>query len=244
MMPSALRMGGEDDPIDVPYDPVNPYYDANGGSADSFYEPPMEQREYYSAPPPPPALPANSKAIPFLPRPEALDGSLVGDVGFDPLGFSKTKEDLLNYREAEIKHARLAMLAAAGWPMSELLDAKIAYKLSLTPVVDATYRAPSILNGGLSRIPPAYWVFCFILTGIVEVIAAGEKYKPGYMPGNLGFDPIGLYPKDPPGQERMQLAELKNGRLAMIAIVGFAAQEFVTKTGVVVESPAFFKPMF
>ena len=42
------------------------------------------------------------------------------DVGFDPLGFAKNKEDLLNYREAEIKHARLAMLAAAGWPLSEL----------------------------------------------------------------------------------------------------------------------------
>ena len=25
-------------------------------------------------------------------------------------------------REAEVKHARLAMLAAAGWPLSELLD--------------------------------------------------------------------------------------------------------------------------
>ena len=25
-------------------------------------------------------------------------------------------------REAEVKHGRLAMLAAAGWPLSELLD--------------------------------------------------------------------------------------------------------------------------
>lgn len=30
------------------------------------------------------------------------------------IGFSKTKEDALKYREAEIKHSRLAMLAAAG----------------------------------------------------------------------------------------------------------------------------------
>jgi hypothetical protein len=45
-------------------------------------------------------------------RPAALDGSLAGDVGFDPLGFAKNKEDLWNYREAEVKHARLAMLVS------------------------------------------------------------------------------------------------------------------------------------
>jgi Chlorophyll A-B binding protein len=62
--------------------------------------------------PPKPKLPEKSESLPFMMRPPALDGSLVGDVGFDPLGFAKTKDDLLNYREAEIKHARLAMLVS------------------------------------------------------------------------------------------------------------------------------------
>lgn len=240
-----MAMGDEDEPIDVSAERVEPYYDTASVGANAFYEPPMEQQQQLYAPPPPPStLPANSKSIPFMARPEALDGSLVGDVGFDPLGFAKTKEDVWTYREAEIKHARLAMLAAAGWPISELWDAKIASKLALAPVVDGSFRAPSVLNGGLAKIPAAYWIFCFILAGTVEVIGASEKTKPGYMPGNLGFDPIGLYPKDSAGQVRMQLAELKNGRLAMIAIVGFAAQEFVTKTGVVVESAPFFQPAF
>lgn len=46
-----------------------------------------------------------------------LDGSLAGDVGFDPLGLSSVKEvglDLYWFREAELKHCRLAMLAVAG----------------------------------------------------------------------------------------------------------------------------------
>ena len=30
------------------------------------------------------------------------------------------------YREAEIKHARLAMLAAAGWPLAELWHGPLA----------------------------------------------------------------------------------------------------------------------
>jgi Chlorophyll A-B binding protein len=51
-----------------------------------------------------------SEALPWMECSPALDGTMVGDVGFDPLGFAKTKYDLINYREAEIKHARLAML--------------------------------------------------------------------------------------------------------------------------------------
>jgi Chlorophyll A-B binding protein len=60
--------------------------------------------------PPKPKLPEMSESLPFMMRPPALDGSMVGDVGFDPFGFAKTKDDLMNYREAEIKHCRLAML--------------------------------------------------------------------------------------------------------------------------------------
>ena len=104
-------------------------------------------------------LPAQSQALPFMARPAALDGTLAGDVGFDPLGFAKSESDLMNYREAEVKHARLAMLAAAGWPLSEVFDKKIAATLGMVPVLDASDRVPSLLNGGLGKISPAYWVF-------------------------------------------------------------------------------------
>jgi hypothetical protein len=53
----------------------------------------------------------SSEAIPFVKCPEVLlNCDLAGNVGFDPLGLSKNKEQMLEYREAEIKHARLAML--------------------------------------------------------------------------------------------------------------------------------------
>lgn len=55
--------------------------------------------------PPPPVM---SQSLPFMARPAFLDGSMAGDVGFDPLGFAKSESDLMNYREAEVKHARLA----------------------------------------------------------------------------------------------------------------------------------------
>jgi hypothetical protein len=192
------------------------------------------------ATPPPKAV--MSQALPFMARPAALDGSLVGDVGFDPLGFAKTKSDLLNYREAEIKHGRLAMLAAAGWPLSELFDRKLAAIIGAPAVVDSAERAPSILNGGLDKVSPIYWAACLALASAIEVYGMSQKKNANYTPGNLGFDPLGMYPKDSAGQERMQLAELKNGRLAMIAITAFAFQEFVNQAAVVESTSIFFKP--
>jgi hypothetical protein len=56
-----------------------------------------------------------SESIPFLRCPAVLvDCDLAGNVGFDPLGLAKNKELLMEYREAEIKHARLAMLVRKG----------------------------------------------------------------------------------------------------------------------------------
>merc|ERR1719446_816582 len=190
---------------------------------------------------PEPELPAMSQSMPFMTRPVALTGALAGDVGFDPLGFAKTKEDLMNYREAEVKHARLAMLAAAGWPLSEVFDKKIAFALNMNPLLDASDRVPSILNGGLGKVSPIYWVACLAAAAAIDVIGINisQKNEEGYFPGNFGFDPLGVYPKDEEGQKWMQLAEIKNGRLAMIAIFGFAIQEFVSNTGVIDETPFF-----
>lgn len=200
---------------------------------------PMEPEE--PSIPPPPEM---SLSMPFMVRPAALDGELAGDVGFDPLGFAKTKADLMNFREAEIKHARLAMLAAAGWPLSELFDKGIAKFIGLNPIVDASDRAPSVLNGGLGKISPVFWVSVIIGSGLIEWYGLSQqRANNSYFPGKLNFDPLGLYGNDPQSQKRMELAEIKNGRLAMIAITAFAFQEFVSKTGVIDETPIFFKPL-
>ena len=52
-----------------------------------------------------------------------LDGTLAGDEGFDPLGLSNINDlgvDLYWLREAELKHARVAMLAFVGLIMQEV----------------------------------------------------------------------------------------------------------------------------
>merc|ERR1719231_971216 len=57
-----------------------------------------------------------------------------------------------------------------------------------------------------------------------------QRLRPGYVPGDLGFDPLGLAPEDPAEFRTMQEKELSHGRLGMLAAAGFVAQEAVTGT--------------
>ena len=144
-------------------------------------------------------------ALPFSGRPAILDRALAADSGFDPLALADSKVQLYVYREAELKHARLAMLAAAGWPLAELWDTGIAKTFGLEPIIEENGgRAVSVLNGGMGMISPVYWVSVVLFAGAVEALS---EYKKGqakaadsqwmltgsYVPGDLGFDPLGLY---------------------------------------------------
>ena len=81
-----------------------------------------------------------------------LDGTLAGDAGFDPLRIAKDRETLFSLREGEIKHARIAMLAAAGWPVSELSHYTLASYFGTDLIsLGSEGRAPSVLNGGLDN---------------------------------------------------------------------------------------------
>ena len=168
-----------------------------------------------------------SDALPFVARPITLNRQMAGDVGFDPFNFADSEENLLWQRKAELKHARIAMLAAVGWPLSELFDKPLAQMWDMKPLLGFGDRVPSILNGGLAKVPPLYWVAVLAVASAIELKDTNN---------NDSND--GLYSKT-----RMDVAEIQNGRLAMMAIVGFAVQEFVTKIGVVNQTPIFFHPI-
>ena len=99
-----------------------------------------------------------------------------GDVGFDPLGLAnfdlsvdgatdKQRSAALvlrDYRDAELKHGRLAMLAAVAWPLQEQLNPYFAAKLHMPNLVAETGGlSPSVLNGGLEQAPVAASVLAF-----------------------------------------------------------------------------------
>lgn len=137
------------------------------------------------------------------------------------------------------------MLAAAGWPLAELWDRSIASVLNLpSPIAENSGLSPSVLNGGLGLVSPVYWVAVLGGAAVIELIGLKLKGNPDWLPGDYGFDPLGLYPKDAAGRTRMQESELRHGRTAMVAITAFAIQEFLSKEPVVRETPFFFEPIW
>jgi hypothetical protein len=166
----------------------------------------------------------------------------VGNKGFDPLNCATNMKTLKKYREAEIKHGRLAMLASIGWPFAELYHPFISKLTKNEYLLSSNNKVPSLLNGGLGKINPIFFMAIIIFTATVESIALSNNYRDDRMPGDLGFDPLKLYVnKDPYKKRELELKELNNGRLAMLAITYYAISEYLTNTAVINKTPYLFK---
>jgi hypothetical protein len=137
--------------------------------------------------------------------------------------------------------------AAAGWPISELLDRPIAKFFGIPSVLDDHDRVPSILNGGLGKVSPEFWGFCLGLCAAIDSYqnhrARSNAGNQNYSPGDLGWDPLNMAQEGTESRKTMQLAEIQNGRLAMLGVTGFAVQEAVGGQGVIDETPIFFQPL-
>jgi hypothetical protein len=170
------------------------------------------------------------------------DNLMVGNKGFDPAGFATSQEKLDEYREAELKHGRLAMLAAVGWPVSEYLQPILAKQYGAPDLLAAGEKAPSLLNGGFDRINPLFFIGTLAFTAAVENFGL----KGGFAdrePGDLGFDPLNLYYGSTEDVKySYRLKEVNNGRLAMVAITYYAFTEFFTGTNTLEESGKVFAP--
>lgn len=161
---------------------------------------------------------------------------------FDPLGFcaadGSSNEEVSEgkvrfYREVELKHGRVAMLAALGFPIAEQFhplfatdDAPSFSAFQQTPL--QTFWPAVVLA---IAIPEVFSVFTF--ENPASRSADGKPKQPwtiksDHVAGDLGFDPLGLKPTNPAELLAMQNKELNNGRLAMIAIAGMIVQEGVT----------------
>ena len=153
-----------------------------------------------------------SKSIPFLVRPEKLDGSMAGDMGFDPMGLSDIQTDLKYARWAELKHGRAAMLAIVGMIVQE---AGIHFPgAQFTEVNPLLAPAKVGLAGNLQ---------VFLTIGIIECANFNKYYGEGE-PGDLGLDLGMLKGMSADQLKYRQEQEIVHCRLAMIAITGAIVQ--------------------
>jgi len=164
------------------------------------------------------------------------------------------------YREAEIKHGRLAMLAAVAWPLQEVFNPFITDALGLKDVLAASNGAsPSLLNGGLFQLEvlPAVLLFFY---GAAQLERADVETREqldlgwnefangfgffGRTPGDFRFDPLNFYkPLSFSDKVGVQERELTNGRVAMLAVASYVATEAITGQPVVLATPLLFEPI-
>ena len=147
------------------------------------------------------------------------------------------------WREAELKHGRVAMVAILGMIAGEnvddtpfhLFDGKVT-----GPAIYQFQQADSVLNAftanviGLTLAVEGYnivngWQSPDETAASSSAIAG---LKTNYVNGDLKFDPLGLKPKNAKEFKSIQTKELNNGRLAMLAVAGIVAQELVTGTSI------------
>merc|ERR1711985_71644 len=182
-----------------------------------------------------PAAPAPFNGVEYA---KSLPG-VTGPLGFfDPLGFCSaddiTEGKIRFYREVELKHGRVGMLAALGFVVGENfhplfggnIDAPSYLAFQQTPL-EAFWPAVVIAIA----IPEIYSVFSFEpVVRRVKSDKVGQTWaiRSDFESGDLGFDPLGLKPEDPAELKEMQTKELNNGRLAMIAAAGMIVQELAT----------------
>jgi len=158
----------------------------------------------------------------------------MGEEPWDPMGFGKLYDRNFDFnmvmtyphvqwlREAEIKHGRVCMLAFVGAIVQQFAHIPgLPVQNDWTQALGACY-ADKVAALGIVQIS----VFTMIVEG---------RFYPGDAwigqmdrePGDLGFDPFKLSKKPGFDLKKLQLQELKNGRLAMIGVASLAANHAI-----------------
>lgn len=174
-----------------------------------------------------------------------LPGALAPVGEFDPLNFLEDLpvQEIKRYREAEVTHGRVSMLACVGYLVAEKFH----------PLFNGEVTGPANTHlAQVQEISPFF--FAWLVTSIaisefgrartgweeptkaikknqeVEGKTWLSKLNDDYYPGDIGFDPLGLKPTDGEEFATMATKELQHGRLAMLGAAGMIVQEQITGT--------------
>ena len=133
--------------------------------------------------------------------------------------------DLRVLREAELKHGRFAMLAVLGFIATDYfrLPGEMYSFEAIPKTID--------IHDALLKTGPMYQLLFWI--GLWDIVVTAPACK-AMMDGNRepgDYSWMTFAPDTAEGLAKKRDAELKNGRLAMIALGGIATQSVITGHG-------------
>merc|ERR1719412_771448 len=146
-------------------------------------------------------------------------------VGFwDPLGFA-ADGDVTSFRRrrtGELKHGRISMLATMGYITPEITGKFPGYLSN-----SAALKFADVPTGlaAIAKVPALGWAQIVAYCGFCELSAGSDDWKTG-TPGDFGWKV--LTSSDPEELQKKLAAEVANGRLAMVAIIGMFFQDGLT----------------
>merc|ERR1711897_121330 len=148
-------------------------------------------------------------------------------VGFwDPAGFTAdgSSENFARRRQTELKHGRVSMLATMGYITPELTGKLPGY---LSPSLGLKFADVPNGLGALSKVPALGWAQIVGYCAFCELSQDQSAGSSGAA-GDFGWKL--LTSSDPEAKESKLAAEIANGRLAMMAILGMFFQDGLTGT--------------
>jgi len=170
-----------------------------------------------------PARPASQKTV--VMRAFENELGVQAPVGFwDPVGFTADGdvEAFQRRRQTEIKHGRISMLATMGYITPEITGKLPGF---LSPSTGLKFE--DVPNGlaAISKVPAAGWGQIVAYCAFCE-LSQDQSAGTAASKGDFGFKV--LTSSDPAEKTKKLSAEIANGRLAMMAIIGMFFQDGLT----------------
>jgi len=152
----------------------------------------------------------------YKPKEPIIRGSTPPFENFDPFQFSKDEKRAVFFREAELKHGRIAMIAASTIPLVE----QFTHKTCIHEFDNLPTNVKLLVIGTTFMSE-----FSSMFRGWENPVEKPFTLRQDYQPGDYEFSTIDLTTEE---SGELLDKELNNGRLAMIGALGMIAQELVT----------------
>jgi len=158
-------------------------------------------------------------------------------------------EALKWFQNAEIKHGRIAMIATIGFMVQKMgvhfplylgptgsnafhPASDEAWMLSTSAGVSFSDIATAAPLDAIKMVPLAGWLQIFFVAGWFECVAFERQWnRENDIPGDYGYDPLGFTKREGGFESEelksLRLKEIKNGRVAMMAIAGWVSNEAI-----------------